>query len=101
MHGYSTDSGERRVVPLLLALLAIALAWVSSKFLASIHLSMPGGWTLLPVWRSTACSTPFSTNTFGETAWCANWGWFEPQISRDAGAAFLSPLLTAMRSATT
>ena len=41
MHGYSTDSGERRVVPLLLALLAIALAWVSSKFLASIHLSMP------------------------------------------------------------
>src|SRR5216683_3282170 len=41
MHGYSTDSGERRVIPLLLALLAIALAWVSSKFLASIHLSMP------------------------------------------------------------
>src|SRR6266571_8730544 len=41
MHGYSTDSGERRVVPLLLALLAIALAWVSSKFLASIHFSMP------------------------------------------------------------
>src|SRR5260370_14688055 len=41
MHGYSTDSGERRVIPLLLALLAIALAWVSSKFIASIHLSMP------------------------------------------------------------
>ncbi len=41
MHGYSTDSGERRVIPLLLALLAIALAWVSSKFLASIHFSMP------------------------------------------------------------
>ena len=41
MHGYSTDSSERRVVPLLLALLSIALAWVSSKFLAAAHLSMP------------------------------------------------------------
>src|SRR5712692_3771802 len=41
MHGYSTDSVERRVVPLLLALLAIALAWVSSKSLAVIHLSIP------------------------------------------------------------
>jgi hypothetical protein len=41
MHSYSTDSSERRVVPLLLALLAIALAWVSSKFLAAAHLSAP------------------------------------------------------------
>jgi hypothetical protein len=41
MHGYSTDSNERRVVPLLLALLAIALAWASSKFLAASHLSIP------------------------------------------------------------
>lgn len=41
MHGYSTDSSERRVVPLLLALLAIALAWVSSKFLAAARLSLP------------------------------------------------------------
>ena len=41
MHGYSTDSNERRVVPLLLALMAIALAWVSSKFLAVMHLSIP------------------------------------------------------------
>ncbi len=41
MHGYSTDSDERRVVPLLLAFLAIALAWVSSKLLAVIHLSVP------------------------------------------------------------
>ena len=41
MHGYSTDSSERRVVPLLLALLAIALAWTSSKFLAAAHLSVP------------------------------------------------------------
>jgi SMODS-associating 2TM, beta-strand rich effector domain len=32
MHGYSTDSSERRIVPLLLALLAIALAWVTSRF---------------------------------------------------------------------
>ena len=32
MHGYSTDSNERRIVPFLLALLAIALAWASSKF---------------------------------------------------------------------
>src|SRR5260370_5051141 len=41
MHGYSTDSSERRIVPLLLALLAIALAWATSKFLAAAHLSLP------------------------------------------------------------
>src|SRR5260370_2517503 len=41
MHGYSTDSGERRVVPLLLASVAIALAWGSSKILAETHLSVP------------------------------------------------------------
>ena len=41
MHGYSTDSSERRTVPLLLALLAIALAWASSRFLSAIHLSIP------------------------------------------------------------
>jgi hypothetical protein len=41
MHGYSTDSSERRVVPLLLALLAIALAWVSSALLTALHLSIP------------------------------------------------------------
>ncbi len=41
MHGYSTDSSERRIVPLLLALLAIALAWASSKFLAAARLSVP------------------------------------------------------------
>jgi hypothetical protein len=41
MHGYSTDSNERRIVPLLLALLAIALAWTTSKSLATAHLSVP------------------------------------------------------------
>src|SRR5260370_25003573 len=41
MHGYSTDSSERRIVPLSLALLAIALAWVTSKSLATAHLSLP------------------------------------------------------------
>src|SRR2546427_2859917 len=41
MHGYSTDSSERRIVPLLLALLAIALAWATSRFLAAAHLSIP------------------------------------------------------------
>jgi predicted pore-forming effector associated with SMODS systems len=41
MHGYSTDSNERRIVPLLLASLAIALAWVTSKSLAAAHLSVP------------------------------------------------------------
>jgi SMODS-associating 2TM, beta-strand rich effector domain len=41
MHGYSTDSGERRVVPLLLASVAIALAWVSSRILAVTHLFVP------------------------------------------------------------
>src|SRR5258706_167212 len=37
MHGYSTDSDERREVPLFLALLAISLAWLSSKFFALIY----------------------------------------------------------------
>src|SRR5216684_3884722 len=41
MHAHSTHSVERRVVPLLLALLAIALAWTSSKFLSAAHLSIP------------------------------------------------------------
>jgi hypothetical protein len=41
MHGYSIDSSERKIVPLLLALLAIALAWASSKFLAIAHLAVP------------------------------------------------------------
>jgi predicted pore-forming effector associated with SMODS systems len=41
MHGYSTDSDEKRVVPLFLAGLAIALAWVASKLLASVHFPMP------------------------------------------------------------
>src|SRR5882672_2498550 len=41
MHGYSTDSGERRVVPLLLASVAIALAWLSSNILAVMHVSLP------------------------------------------------------------
>jgi hypothetical protein len=41
MHGYSTDSGERRVVPLLLASVAIVLAWVTSRILAITHLSVP------------------------------------------------------------
>src|SRR6266851_9418130 len=40
MHGYSTDSNERRIVPLLLALVAIALAWATSKFLAAAHVSV-------------------------------------------------------------
>jgi hypothetical protein len=41
MHGYSTDTDERRVVILFLAALAIALAWVSSNLLAAVHLAMP------------------------------------------------------------
>jgi len=41
MHGYSTDSDERRVVPLLLACAAISLAWLSSRLLTAIHLSVP------------------------------------------------------------
>jgi hypothetical protein len=41
MHGYSTDSGERRAVPLLLASVAIALAWVSSRILTVTHLVVP------------------------------------------------------------
>ncbi len=41
MHGYSTDSGERRIVPLLLASVAITLAWLSSKILAVMHLTLP------------------------------------------------------------
>lgn len=41
MHGYSTDSNERRFVPLFLAVLAIVFAWASSKLMASLHLSAP------------------------------------------------------------
>jgi hypothetical protein len=41
MHGYSTDSGERRIVPLLLASVAITLAWLSSKILTVMHLTLP------------------------------------------------------------
>jgi hypothetical protein len=41
MHGYSTDSGERRMVPLCLASVAITLACLSSKLLAIMHLSLP------------------------------------------------------------
>jgi hypothetical protein len=41
MHGYSTDSDEKRVVPLFLAGLAIALAWMSSYLLAVTHFSVP------------------------------------------------------------
>ena len=41
MHGYSTDSDERRVVPLFLALVAISLAWLSSKLLEVTHLAIP------------------------------------------------------------
>jgi predicted pore-forming effector associated with SMODS systems len=41
MHGYSTDSNERRLVPLLLAALAIVFAWLSSKGMAALHFSVP------------------------------------------------------------
>ena len=41
MHGYSTDSSERKLVPLLLASVAIALAWVSYRILAASHVSVP------------------------------------------------------------
>jgi len=41
MHSYSTDSDERRFVPLILAALAIVLAWCSSQFLVAVHVSLP------------------------------------------------------------
>src|SRR5437588_2878278 len=41
MHGYSTDSDERRIVPHFLATLAIALAWIASELLVRVHLSVP------------------------------------------------------------
>lgn len=41
MHGYSTDSNERRFVPLLLAALAIVCAWAFSKLMAVLHFSVP------------------------------------------------------------
>lgn len=41
MHGYSTDSEERRIVPLFVAALAIALAWMTSELLSAFHLSVP------------------------------------------------------------
>ncbi|HVH72165.1 MAG TPA: hypothetical protein VNB49_13780 [Candidatus Dormibacteraeota bacterium] len=41
MHGYSTDSNERRLVPLVLAALAIVSAWASSKMMEALHFSVP------------------------------------------------------------
>jgi SMODS-associating 2TM, beta-strand rich effector domain len=41
MHGYSTDSSERRFVPLLLAALAVVCAWLCSKLMAAAHFSTP------------------------------------------------------------
>lgn len=41
MHDYSIDSNERRIVPFLLASLAILSAWALSRFLAALHLSAP------------------------------------------------------------
>jgi hypothetical protein len=47
MHGYSTDSGERRIVPLLLAGAAVTLAWVSSRILSAVHV-LPPWWLDAP-----------------------------------------------------
>jgi hypothetical protein len=41
MRGYSTDTDERRSVPLLLAALAIVSAWLSYKGMAALHFSPP------------------------------------------------------------
>ena len=41
MHGYSTDSGERKVVPFLLAIVAVSLAWFSFRAIAAVHISVP------------------------------------------------------------
>jgi hypothetical protein len=41
MHGYSTESNERRVVPFLLAVLAVGLAWSTARALAILHLHFP------------------------------------------------------------
>jgi len=41
MHGYSTDSSERRFVPLLLAAVAVVCAWLCSKLMAAAHFSTP------------------------------------------------------------
>jgi len=41
MHGYGTDSDERKVVPLLLACVAISLAWLSSQLFTRFHVSVP------------------------------------------------------------
>src|SRR5260370_11697991 len=40
MPGFLTDSGERRVVPVCLGSVGIALAWVSFKILALLHFSV-------------------------------------------------------------
>jgi hypothetical protein len=41
MHSYGTDSGERKIVPLVLAFAAIALAWLFSTMLAVLHVALP------------------------------------------------------------
>jgi hypothetical protein len=76
MHGYSTDSAERRIVPLLLASVAIMLAWLSSKILAIVHLTLPW-WLDAPstVGYYGALYALFDRNLW-RNAFCANWDWF-------------------------
>lgn len=90
MHGYSTDSSERKLVPLLLASVAIALAWVWSRILAVMDLSVP--WWL---------DAPSGLAFYG-----ALYALFDRYLWRNGlfsklGLVILSPLLTAMRNATT
>ncbi len=41
MHPYATDSNERKIVPFILAALAIAMAWVFGWVLGSLNLRIP------------------------------------------------------------
>jgi hypothetical protein len=67
MHGYSTDSDEMRVVPLTLAGLAIALAWMSSNLLATDIFRYRGGWMLPLACFSMERSMLFSIGFSGGT----------------------------------
>src|SRR3984893_10900378 len=100
MHGYSTDSDEKRIVPLFLAGLAIALAWMSSNLLATEHFSMP--------WWMDAPSSMFFYGTlyalFDRRLWrhplMRKLGLVKTPNSRAGGRITSRPRLITMRSAT-
>src|SRR5436309_1001878 len=100
MHGYSTDSSERRFVPLLLAAVAVVCAWLCSKLMAAAHFSTP--W-----WLDAPSSLAFYgvVNTlFDKHLWrnrlVRKLGLSRVPTSPDTGAGSWSPRSTATSNVT-